>query len=38
MPLFPKLEAGQTTQKLRIEIRRRLATLEQLGVLRKPQK
>jgi len=33
-PLFPKLEAALTTQKLRIEIRRRLAALEQLGMIR----
>jgi hypothetical protein len=33
-PLFPKIEAGLTTQKLRIEIRRRLAILEWLGVQR----
>jgi len=37
-PFFPKIEAGLTTQKLRIEIRRRLAALEQLGMLRKPKK
>lgn len=32
--LFPKIEAGLPTQMLRIEIRRRLAVLERLGMLR----
>ena len=37
-PFFPKIDAGLPTQMLRIEIRRRLAALERLGMLRKPKR